>query len=93
MCACAGTAEVESSLDEHPACAEAAVVGYPHAIKGEGIYAFVTLKASAGENGCVDVETIRTQLKNQVCVYVCVVVHMYAVCGFVCLWRELVCCM
>lgn len=38
-----GTAEVESALVLHPAVAEAAVVGYPHAIKGEGIYAYVTL--------------------------------------------------
>jgi acetyl-CoA synthetase len=37
-----GTAEVESALDAHPAVAEAAVVGYPHDIKGEGIYAYVT---------------------------------------------------
>jgi acetyl-CoA synthetase len=40
-----GTAEVESALVGHPAVAEAAVVGYPHDIKGQGIYAYVTLKA------------------------------------------------
>lgn len=40
-----GTAEVESALVSHPAVAEAAVVGMPHEIKGQGIYAFVTLKA------------------------------------------------
>ena len=40
-----GTAEVESALVLHDAVAEAAVVGYPHAIKGEGIYAYVTLMA------------------------------------------------
>ena len=39
-----GTAEVESALVEHDAVAEAAVVGYPHDIKGQGIYAYVTLK-------------------------------------------------
>jgi len=39
-----GTAEVESALVSHEAVAEAAVVGYPHDIKGEGIYVFVTLK-------------------------------------------------
>jgi acetyl-CoA synthetase len=39
-----GTAEVESALVAHPAVAEAAVVGYPHEIKGQGIYAYVTLK-------------------------------------------------
>jgi len=38
-----GTAEVESALVAHPQVAEAAVVGYPHAIKGQGIYAYVTL--------------------------------------------------
>ncbi len=38
-----GTAEVESALVSHPACAEAAVVGFPHEIKGQGIYAYVTL--------------------------------------------------
>mmetsp|Transcript_3414 Transcript_3414/g.7432 ORF Transcript_3414/g.7432 Transcript_3414/m.7432 type:complete len:561 (+) Transcript_3414:101-1783(+) len=38
-----GTAEVESALVAHPACAEAAVVGYDHPIKGQGIYAYVTL--------------------------------------------------
>jgi acetyl-CoA synthetase len=39
-----GTAEVESALVSHPYVAEAAVVGYPHDIKGQGIYAYVTLK-------------------------------------------------
>ena len=38
-----GTAEIESALVSHQAVAEAAVVGYPHDIKGEGIYAYVTL--------------------------------------------------
>ena len=40
-----GTAEVESALVSHPAVAEAAVVGYPHEIKGQGIFCYVTLKA------------------------------------------------
>ncbi|MDO8494486.1 MAG: acetate--CoA ligase, partial [Deltaproteobacteria bacterium] len=40
-----GTAEVESALVQHPAVAEAAVVGFPHEIKGEAIYAFVSLNA------------------------------------------------
>ncbi|HEY4135588.1 MAG TPA: acetate--CoA ligase [Alphaproteobacteria bacterium] len=40
-----GTAEVESALVAHPAVAEAAVVGYPHDIKGQGIWCYVTLKA------------------------------------------------
>jgi acetyl-CoA synthetase len=38
-----GTAEVESALVSHPNVAEAAVVGYPHDIKGQGIYAYVTV--------------------------------------------------
>ncbi len=42
-----GTAEVESALVLHERVAEAAVVGFPHPIKGQGIYAFVTLKATA----------------------------------------------
>ncbi len=44
-----GTAEVESALVAHPKVSEAAVVGYPHAIKGQGIYCYVTLMA--GEKG------------------------------------------
>lgn len=44
-----GTAELESALVAHPKVAEAAVVGFPHDIKGQGIYAYVTLKE--GEQG------------------------------------------
>ena len=40
-----GTAEVESALVAHPKVSEAAVVGYPHPVKGQGIYAYVTLNA------------------------------------------------
>src|SRR5437763_8729660 len=40
-----GTAEVESALVAHPKCSEAAVVGFPHDTKGQGIYAYVTLMA------------------------------------------------
>ena len=43
-----GTAEVESALVAHPNVAEAAVVGYPHDIKGQGIYAYVTLMEGIG---------------------------------------------
>ncbi|NND93825.1 MAG: acetate--CoA ligase [Flavobacteriales bacterium] len=39
-----GTAEVENAIDEHPAVIESAVVGYPHHIKGQGIYAYVIAK-------------------------------------------------
>jgi acetyl-CoA synthetase len=52
-----GTAEIESSLVAHMKVAEAAVVGYPHDIKGQGIYAYVTL--NAGEEPS---ETLRAEL-------------------------------
>ena len=45
-----GTAEVESALVAHPKVAEAAVVGAPHDIKGQGIYAYVTLNAGVAAN-------------------------------------------
>lgn len=44
-----GTAEIENIIDEHESVTEAAVVGYPHDIKGNSIYAFVTLKDSSSE--------------------------------------------
>ncbi|AYV46302.1 acetate--CoA ligase [Caulobacter flavus] len=52
-----GTAEIESALVAHEAVAEAAVVGYPHDIKGQGVYAYVTLKADATPS-----EELRKQL-------------------------------
>ncbi|MAQ21090.1 MAG: acetate--CoA ligase [Gammaproteobacteria bacterium] len=52
-----GTAEVESALVAHPKVAEAAVVGFPHDIKGQGIYAYVTLNA-----GEVPDESLRKEL-------------------------------
>ena len=45
-----GTAEIESALVAHPDVAEAAVVGYPHDIKGQGIYCYITLNAGLGED-------------------------------------------
>jgi acetyl-CoA synthetase len=56
-----GTAEVESALVAHPKVAEAAVVGYPHDIKGQGIYCYVTLMA--GEKGD---DALKTELRNWV---------------------------
>jgi acetyl-CoA synthetase len=56
-----GTAEVESALVLHPKVAEAAVVGFPHEIKGQGIYAYVTL--NAGEEYT---EELKDELKKQV---------------------------
>jgi len=58
-----GTAEVESALVAHEAVAEAAVVGFPHPIKGQGIYAYV-LVASGYTNG--DSEQLEGALKEQV---------------------------
>jgi acetyl-CoA synthetase len=57
-----GTAEVESALVLHDAVAEAAVVGFPHDIKGEGIYAYVTLMV--GDNS--DPQTLEAELINLV---------------------------
>ncbi|MFC2033460.1 AMP-binding protein, partial [Chloroflexota bacterium] len=45
-----GTAEVESALVSHPKVTEAAVVGMPHAVKGQGIYAYVTLRVGEEES-------------------------------------------
>ncbi|MFD1911434.1 acetate--CoA ligase [Halodurantibacterium flavum] len=53
-----GTAEIESALVAHPQVAEAAVVGYPHDIKGQGIYAYVTLM-----NGVEATEALRKELE------------------------------
>jgi acetyl-CoA synthetase len=55
-----GTAEVESALVLHPAVAEAAVVGYPHDIKGQGIYAYVTLKAGIEPTDALRKELVAT---------------------------------
>ena len=51
-----GTAEVESALVEHRHVAEAAVVGFPHDIKGQGIYAYVTLKAGVAATDALNAE-------------------------------------
>ena len=56
-----GTAEIEAALDAHPKVAETAVVGYPHDIKGQGIYCFVTLKAG---------ETWSEEIKKELVVHV-----------------------
>lgn len=56
-----GTAEVESALVSHPLVAESAVVGYPHDIKGQGIYVYVTLVAGATPS-----DELRTELRNWV---------------------------
>ncbi|HAU60057.1 MAG TPA: acetyl-coenzyme A synthetase, partial [Opitutae bacterium] len=56
-----GTAEVESALVAHDSVAESAVVGFPHEVKGEGIYAYVTLNS-----GVEYTEELRGELRQQV---------------------------
>jgi acetyl-CoA synthetase len=56
-----GTAEIESALVAHPKVSEAAVVGYPHDIKGQGVYCYVTLMA--GEAGS---DALKTELRDWV---------------------------
>ena len=54
-----GTAEIESALVLHAAVAEAAVVGYPHDVKGQGIYAYVTLMAGEAESDALLAELVK----------------------------------
>lgn len=54
-----GTAEIESALVSHPDVAEAAVVGAPHDIKGQGIYVFVTLNSGVAESDALRAELIQ----------------------------------
>jgi acetyl-CoA synthetase len=56
-----GTAEVESALVSHPKVSEAAVVGYPHTVKGQGIYCYVTLM-----NGEVESDALKIELRDWV---------------------------
>ena len=56
-----GTAEVESALVSHPKVSEAAVVGYPHDLKGQGIYCYVTLM-----NGEVESDALKIELRDWV---------------------------
>ena len=56
-----GTAEIESSLVKHPAVAECAVVGFPHEIKGESIYVFVTLKMGVEKS-----DDLKNELRSHV---------------------------
>jgi acetyl-CoA synthetase len=60
-----GTAEVESALVLHPLVAEAAVVGFPHPIKGQGIYAFVTLNTGAEKSDALRKELVG-QIRQQI---------------------------
>jgi len=59
-----GTAEVEGALGKHPAVAEAAVVGMPHDLKGQGIYAYVTLKTGQTPSDQLMQELVKTVRKE-----------------------------
>ena len=54
-----GTAEVENGINEHPLVIESAVVGFPHDVKGQGIYAFVTLMTNKEFNNELENELIK----------------------------------
>ena len=56
-----GTAEIESSITEHPAITEAAVVGYPHDVKGQAIYAYVICNEKSNNE-----EILRNEIRNTV---------------------------
>ncbi|MBZ9632496.1 acetate--CoA ligase [Salegentibacter sp. LM13S] len=58
-----GTAPIEDAIDEHPAVAESAVVGFPHEVKGNALYAFVTLK-EVGESRNHD--NLRKEINQQI---------------------------
>ena len=62
-----GTAEVESALVAHDAVAEAAVVGYPHALKGQGIYAFVILSSEFAHQKGSEIEgALKEQVRHAI---------------------------
>jgi len=60
-----GTAEIESALVGHTSVAEAAVVGYPHEIKGQGIYCYVTLKADVQPTAALESE-LRNWVRREI---------------------------
>ena len=61
-----GTAEVESALVLHEAVAEAAVVGFPHPVKGEGIYAFVTPMAGFNTDDAALIDALTEQVRTEI---------------------------
>lgn len=60
-----GTAEIESAIDEHPLIAESAVVGFPHTIKGQGIYAYVVCNKTIQNE-----EELRREVEELVCKFI-----------------------
>ncbi len=62
-----GTAEVESALVSHETVAEAAVVGFPHDVKGQGIYAYVTLNEGVDASNVDEiVKTLRNHVAKEI---------------------------
>ena len=61
-----GTAEVEDIMDNHNAVAETAVVGYPHDVKGEGVYAYVTLKEGVTQPRDEIIAELRAMVKKSI---------------------------
>ncbi|XP_076058289.1 acetyl-coenzyme A synthetase 2-like, mitochondrial isoform X2 [Oratosquilla oratoria] len=64
-----GTAEVEDAMTEHPSVAETAVVGFPHDVKGEGVYAFVTLKDNIEEEQAVVLDELKKITRTKIAAY------------------------
>ncbi|XP_038075394.1 acetyl-coenzyme A synthetase 2-like, mitochondrial [Patiria miniata] len=64
-----GTAEVEDAMDEHPAVAETAVVGFPHDIKGEGIYAYIILKDGISESEEDIIKELKQMVRQKIAAY------------------------
>ena len=61
----AGTAEIESALVTHPACVEAAVIGIPHDIKGEAVFAYCILKEGVDETSDL-VPGLKAEVRKQI---------------------------
>ena len=60
-----GTAEVESALNSHPACAESAVIGFHHDVKGQGIFAYCILRENCPETPEL-VKELKTIVREQI---------------------------
>ena len=59
-----GTAEVENAIDEHPNVVESAVVGYPHDIKGQGIYAYIIVNEAVADEDAFRKEVLAVVVKE-----------------------------
>lgn len=59
-----GTAEIENAINKNPQVAESAVVGYPHDIKGQGIYAYVIIRDKIEDNAVIQAEIVETVVEE-----------------------------